>query len=88
MEVNGQLHIPHAYLQGKVPDINWIGGWMGPRAGLDAVEKRKSLATAWNPGRLARSPSLYRVNYVIFMYEYIIGIYVMTNIAVITHSWS
>jgi hypothetical protein len=22
---------------------NWIGGWVGPRAGLDAVEKRKFL---------------------------------------------
>jgi hypothetical protein len=29
------------YLWGKSPDINWVGGWMVPRANLDAVEKRK-----------------------------------------------
>jgi hypothetical protein len=23
------------------PGTHWIGGWMGPRAGLDAVVKRK-----------------------------------------------
>jgi hypothetical protein len=27
------------------PRTHWIGGWMGPRAGLDDVEKRKFLAT-------------------------------------------
>jgi hypothetical protein len=27
---------------------NWIGGWVGPRAGLDNVEKRKLLAPAGN----------------------------------------
>jgi hypothetical protein len=25
----------------RVPDTHWIGGWVGPRAGLDIVEKRK-----------------------------------------------
>jgi hypothetical protein len=30
------------YPQGSIPPpISWIGGWMGPRAGLDAVSKRK-----------------------------------------------
>jgi len=29
------------YLRGKSPGTHWIGGYMGPRAGLDAVEKRK-----------------------------------------------
>jgi hypothetical protein len=24
------------------PDTHWIGGWVGPKAGLDAKEKRKS----------------------------------------------
>jgi hypothetical protein len=27
----------------RAPDYNWIGGWVGPRAGLDVVEKRKIL---------------------------------------------
>jgi hypothetical protein len=34
MEVSGQLHAPAALPQG-------IGGWMGPRAILDMVVKRK-----------------------------------------------
>jgi hypothetical protein len=25
----------------KLPGTNWIGGWVGPRTGLDAVVKRK-----------------------------------------------
>jgi hypothetical protein len=25
----------------RAPSTHWIGGWVGPRAGLDAVEKRK-----------------------------------------------
>jgi hypothetical protein len=29
------------YPQGKSPGIDWIGGWVGPRAVLDAVVKRK-----------------------------------------------
>jgi hypothetical protein len=27
----------------RAPGIHWIGGWVGPRAGLDDVEKRKFL---------------------------------------------
>jgi hypothetical protein len=47
-----------------------IGGWVGPRAGLDDVEKRKFLPP---PGlelqalcRPARSQSLYRLRYAVF----------------------
>jgi hypothetical protein len=29
------------YSQGKAPNINWIGGWVGPKAGLEAVKERK-----------------------------------------------
>jgi hypothetical protein len=38
----------------------WIGGWVGPKAGLDAVR-----CPYWesNYGRSARSPSLYRLSY-------------------------
>jgi hypothetical protein len=25
----------------RAPDTHWIGGWVSPRAGLNAVEKRK-----------------------------------------------
>jgi hypothetical protein len=27
----------------RAPGTHWIGGWVGPRAGLDDVEKRKFL---------------------------------------------
>jgi hypothetical protein len=44
LEVSGQLHAPAALALGKEPsDTHWIGGWVGPRAGLDDVEKRKFL---------------------------------------------
>jgi len=52
MEVNGQLH-----LQGKAPGTHWIGDRVGPRAGLDAVAKRKKshncTCEELNPGRPA-----------------------------------
>jgi hypothetical protein len=34
MEMSGQLHEPSALLPGKAADTLWIGGWVGPRAGL------------------------------------------------------
>jgi hypothetical protein len=42
MEVSGQ---PHA------SDTHWIGGWAALRAGLDAVEKRKTLTPVGNRTR-------------------------------------
>jgi hypothetical protein len=42
MEVSGQLHAPAALPPGKEPPgSHWIGGWVDPRAVLDAVVKRK-----------------------------------------------
>jgi hypothetical protein len=43
MEVSSQLQVPAAlpHLQAKSPGTHWIGGWVGPRAVLDAVVKRK-----------------------------------------------
>jgi hypothetical protein len=44
--INGsvQLHAPAASTPGEQPPLPfWIGGWVGPRASLDAVEKRKIL---------------------------------------------
>jgi hypothetical protein len=42
MEVSGQLHTPATLPPGKEPPgTHWIGGWVGPRAVLDAVVKRK-----------------------------------------------
>jgi hypothetical protein len=46
---------------------HWIGGWLGPRACLDAAETRKFLTLPGlelRPlGRSARSQSLYRLRY-------------------------
>jgi hypothetical protein len=58
---------------------HWIGGWVGPRAGLDDVEKRKFLTIPGlelRPlGRPARSQSLYQLRYPSSLfYGYIINI--------------
>jgi hypothetical protein len=34
MEVSGQLHAPVALPPGKNQGTHWIGGWVGPRAGV------------------------------------------------------
>jgi hypothetical protein len=36
----------------RVPDTNWIGGYVGPKAGLDDVEKRDPRS----PTRRSSSP--------------------------------
>jgi hypothetical protein len=36
MEVSGQLHAAAAL----PPGIHWIGGWVGPRVGVDVGETR------------------------------------------------
>jgi hypothetical protein len=44
MGVSGQRHAPAAlYPRGKNPGTLWIGGWVGPRAGLDAETTGKIL---------------------------------------------
>jgi hypothetical protein len=48
MEVSGQLHAPVALTPGeKAPGTHWIGGWVSPRAVLDAVVKRKIPSPRW-----------------------------------------
>jgi hypothetical protein len=46
----------------EAPDTHWIGGWVRLRAGLDAVESRRSKES--NPGRRFRSQALYRLSYI------------------------
>jgi hypothetical protein len=42
--VSGQLHVPAALPLGKEPPgTHWIGGLVGPRTGLEDVEKRNFL---------------------------------------------
>jgi hypothetical protein len=64
--VSGQLHASAALPPGKQPPgTHWIGGWVGPRAGVDDMEKRKFLTLPglelWPLGRPARSQSLYQL---------------------------
>jgi hypothetical protein len=52
MAVSGQLHAPAALPpRERAPVTHWIGNWVGPRAVLDAVVKRKipSSRREWNP---------------------------------------
>jgi hypothetical protein len=51
----------------RAPDTHWIGGSVGPRSGLDDVEKRKFFALQGldlRPlGHTAHRQSLYRLRY-------------------------
>jgi hypothetical protein len=48
---------PSRFTLGEIaPDIDWIGGWVGPRAGLDAVEKILALTWIRTPTPRASSP--------------------------------
>jgi hypothetical protein len=49
----------------RTPGTHWTGGWVGPRAGLDAETRRKILYL-WrgsNPGRPVCSQTLYCLSY-------------------------
>jgi len=49
MEVSGQLHAPVSLTPTeRAPGAHWIGGWVGPRAGLDAVVKRNVPSPCWD----------------------------------------
>jgi hypothetical protein len=63
MEVSGQLHSPAALPpRERAPRTNWIGGWVGLRAVLDAVVKRKipSPSRESNPRTLIVEPAAQR----------------------------
>jgi hypothetical protein len=48
MEVSGQLHTPAALPpRERVHGTHWIGGWVSPRAVLDAEVKRKIPSPRW-----------------------------------------
>jgi hypothetical protein len=62
MGVSGQRHAPAAlYPRERTLCSHWIGGWVGPRAGLDAEARRKilCLCRGSNPVRLVHSQTLY-----------------------------
>jgi hypothetical protein len=57
MEVSGQFHAPAALPPGKDPDTHCMEGWVEPKAGLDAVPKRKKILSLLPPGIEPRSSS-------------------------------
>jgi len=49
---------PDHFIPGqRIPGTDWIGGWVGPRAGLNVVARRKYPSSCWksNFGRPVRS---------------------------------
>jgi hypothetical protein len=61
MRVSGQRHAPAAiYPRERTPDTHWMGGWVGPRAGLNTQARGKilSLLPARSPGRSVFSQTL------------------------------
>jgi hypothetical protein len=49
MEMSGELYAPAVLLhENSPPGTHWMGGWVGPKAGLDAVEKIKKSCPAGN----------------------------------------
>jgi hypothetical protein len=48
LRVNGQLQAPAALPLGKQPRYPYLGGWVGPRAGLDVWRKEKTYARTGN----------------------------------------
>jgi hypothetical protein len=66
MGVSGQHHAPAAlYPRGKDPGTHCTGGWVSPRAGLDAGARRKILCPCRrsNSGHSVRSQTLYQLSY-------------------------
>jgi len=59
-EVGAQLHASTVFTppppRERPPGTHWIGGWVGPRAGLDAVVREEFPVSA---GHSARSPAVY-----------------------------
>jgi hypothetical protein len=60
--VSGQRHAPAELCPGKgSPGTHWIGGWVGPRVGLDTEARGKILCLCGesNPGSKVCSQKLY-----------------------------
>jgi hypothetical protein len=58
MGVGGQLHAPFALPPGKRPGTYCIGGWVGPRAGLDVGRKSRP-PPGFDPRTVHPVPSRY-----------------------------
>ena len=54
MKLSDRIHTSAALISGLNPATHCIGGWLGPRAGLNDLEKRKSHVAAG-----IRTPAVY-----------------------------
>ena len=63
MELGGHRNSPAALPPGKRHGTHFIGGWVGPRAGLDGCGKFRPPTGIRSLDRSARSKSLYALNY-------------------------
>jgi hypothetical protein len=60
----------------RAPGTHWVGGWVGPRAGLDAVEEKHFALPGIEPG--ASSPSLYRLRCLAYIQNNMVYLYLCT----------
>jgi len=51
----------HVILGERAPAIHWIGGWVGPRAGLDAEVKRIVPSRCRNSNPRSSSPQYWAI---------------------------
>jgi len=68
MDVSGQQHAPAALYHWERPGTHFIGGWVGPRAGLDGAENlvpTEILSRNFQPV----SQSLYRLSYLVHTFH-------------------
>ena len=61
--MRGQCQAPVAFYPRERPSTLCIGGWVGPKAGLDRCVKSRPPTGIRSPDRQARSQSLYRLSY-------------------------
>ena len=67
--MRGQRQVPAVLYPRERPDTHCIGGWVGPRAGLDRCGKSRPIGIR-SPDHPARSQSLYRLRYAAHKYKY------------------
>jgi len=51
--------LPGRLIPGAKPIMQWVGGWVGPKASLDTVDKKGGLPITVLPGTENPSSSLY-----------------------------